>query len=161
MLRILAVTAILLVATGGSLWAQCEPSAPVRQILEKAALLYETSLTMAEQNSRRAAIYEQGLAEHPHDYFLLRAQMDAEDEQDAQIRWAKSLREKYPDQPVYVLLHARALMGRDTPQAIRMLEALKAAHPEMAGVYYELVGATGVFGDSGTQLAPRRSWRPF
>lgn len=146
MLRILAVTAILLVATGGSLWAQCEPSAPVRQILEKAALLYETSLTMAEQNSRRAAIYEQGLAEHPHDYFLLRAQMDAEDEQDAQIRWAKSLREKYPDQPVYVLLHARALMGRDTPQAIRMLEALKAAHPEMAGVYYELVGATGVFG---------------
>jgi len=120
MLRILAATPIVLAAAQGVLHAQCEAPAPVRQILEKAAALRdESGLTKAEQDSRRAAIHRQGLIEHSHDYFLLRGQMDGEDKQDARIGWARSMREKYPDRPLYILLHAQALMGRDTPEATR------------------------------------------
>ena len=144
MSRIFAATAILLASANGILYAQCEASAGVRSVRDKAQLRAETGLSMAEQKARRAAIYQQGLAEHPHDYFIFRQQMDLDDDkQDAQIAWAKSMHEKYPAQPVYVLLHARALMGKDTPEGFRMLDALKAAHPEMPLVYYELLGATG------------------
>ncbi len=138
---------VFLASANGILYAQCEASAGVRRVRDKALLRAETGLSMAEQKARRAAIYQQGLAEHPHDYFLLRQQIDLDDDkQDARIAWAKAMREKYPAQPVYVLLHARALMGKDTPEGLRMLDALKAAHPEMPLVYYELVGATGGFG---------------
>jgi thiol-disulfide isomerase/thioredoxin len=123
---------------------QCEPSPPVRQILERASLLFETGSSNAEIKHGRLAILQADLAAHPHDFFLLNELPD--DEQPAQIRQAraKESRDKYPDQPVYELFYAEALAGTNTPEAIRMLEALQAAHPEMARARLALVGITQV-----------------
>ncbi|HEU0139975.1 MAG TPA: TlpA disulfide reductase family protein [Bryobacteraceae bacterium] len=94
-------------------------------------------------SARRTALLRQAAADQPHDYFLLRRLLQAEEKQDEQLRIAKEWRAKYPGRPVYVVLHARALMGRDTREALRMLEEMKAAHPEIPFVHTEIVRATG------------------
>jgi hypothetical protein len=98
---------------------------------------------MSDMNARRTALLRQSATEQPHDYFLLRRLLQAEEKQDEQIRIAKEWRAKYPDRPVYVVLHARALMGRDTREALRMLEEMKAGHPEIPFVHTEIIRATG------------------
>ena len=65
-------------------------------------------------------------------------------EKDDALAWARSMREKYPEQPVYDLIYAQALAGRDTPAAQRMLEGLKASHPELTRAH--LVLADSIFG---------------
>lgn len=149
MVRVISGIVILLTSLGTVLRAQCEASAPVRYILNNADPYRQTGLSKAERTARQTAILKDGLAQHPDDYFLLRRQMLAQDSKDAEIRWAKLLYEKSPDRPVWALLYAQALVGRDTPEAIRMLEALKAAHPDMPRVYYALanIAAYGTFKD--------------
>lgn len=138
MVRTIAAIAIVLGSAGRAVDAQCEASAPVRQVIERSYLRQESGLAAPERKARRVAILEEGLAGHADDYFLLRQEMNAEDEYEPRLRWAEALHEKHPDRPVYALLHAQALEGIDTPRAIRMLDELKAAHPEMARVVLEL-----------------------
>jgi thiol-disulfide isomerase/thioredoxin len=137
--------AFILTAAATALHAQCEPFAAVRQLLEKASWTIGFDNTpYKEIQVRRREMYTQGLAAHPHDYFLLRMILQTSDDQEADLSWAKSLREKYPDQPVYELIYAQASRGRDTPAVIRMLDSVKAAHPELTRAH--LVLADQVFG---------------
>src|SRR5260370_27901052 len=99
MSRILFSTAILIAAGNPLIYAQCDASQAVRRIVEKASQIDITGLNRTEQLARRIPILEQGLKEYPHDYFILRRMMLAEDKQDEQIHWARSLQEKFPPQP--------------------------------------------------------------
>jgi len=138
--------------------AQCEPSPPVRQILDRYEQQSRTAHFKADRDAA-AAILLAGLGEHPDDAFLLRARMHAlEPEVDpgAQLQWARAQHDQHPDRPVYALLHAEALVGRDTPAARRMLEDLAAAHPELPQTWLALarISAAGNFRDpSKTQHA--------
>jgi thiol-disulfide isomerase/thioredoxin len=131
--------------------AQCEPSPPVRQILDRYAQQSRTAHFKADREAA-AAILLAGLGEHPDDAFLLRARLHAlEPEMDpgAQLRWARARHDEHPDRPIYAFLYAEALVGRDTPAARRMLEALAAAHPELPQTWLALarISATGNFRD--------------
>ncbi len=131
--------------------AQCEPSPPVRQVLDRYRQQSRTAHFKADREAAAATLLA-GLGEHPDDAFLLRARMHAlESEMDpgAQLLWARAQHDQHPDRPIYELLHAEALVGRDTPAARRMLEALAAAHPELPQTWLALarISATGNFRD--------------
>lgn len=144
---------ILLASLGGATaaLAQCEPPPPVRQILDRYEQQSRTAHFKADRDAA-AAILLAGLGEHPDDAFLLRARMRAlEPEVDpgAQLQWARAQHDQHPDRPVYAFLRAEALVGRDTPAARRMLEALAAAHPELPQTWLALanISAFGTFQD--------------
>ncbi len=134
-----------------SVRSQCEPTLQVRAFTDRAVTSLQGLRIPSEQyyDVRRAAIADEGLAQFPTDFFLLRLRMNSEPDQDARIRWTEALLKKDPALPVNVLLHAQAVEGRDTPQAIKILEALEAAHPGEAQVYLELVNVfnSGKFKD--------------
>jgi thiol-disulfide isomerase/thioredoxin len=128
-----------------TIWAgiahgQCEAPAAIREVLDRPQVRQEVSLTQAERDTKRTKILEDALAKYPHSYFLLASLMSSQGDksQDAPIHWAETLRMQYPEEPVYVLMHAKALVGKNTPEAIRLLESLKTEHADMAQVYLEL-----------------------
>ena len=160
MSRLAAVSLLLLTCLSRTMYSQCEASEPVRQILDK---IQQQDLWKTEKASERDQLLDRGLAQYPDDYFLLRAQLQSVEQRsnnqpggrEAGMKWAKALSDKYPDKPVYTLIYANALAGIDTPESIRLLEALKKTHPEMARAHLELVSATsfGKFKDKARERA--------
>ena len=150
---LISSSSILLASLAGAAaaLAQCEPPPPVRQILDRYAQQSRTAHFKADRDAA-AAILVAGLGDHPDDAFLLRARMRAlerESDPGAQLEWAHAQHDQHPDRPIYALLHAEALVGRDTPAARRMIEALAAAHPELPQAWLALanISATGNFLD--------------
>jgi thiol-disulfide isomerase/thioredoxin len=149
--RILAAFVSLagLVILSGVAYSQCEPSPAVFQILDRSYLSEEFGLTSRQQYDKTIKILEDGLAKRPHDFFLLRAEfgqrqsaeMSPGARENATLNWAEDLHKKYPRQPVYELFYAKALVGKNTPEAMRMLEALRTtpvaaqAHLVLADVF--------------------------
>ncbi len=146
-----SLTLLALLSGTAAALAQCEPSPPVRQILDR----YQRQSRAAHDKADRdaaVAILLAGLGEHPDDAFLLGARLRAlewEVDLGEQLQWARAQHDQHPDRPVYALLHAEALVGRDTPAARRMLEALAAAHPELPQAWLALANsfAFGAFQD--------------
>lgn len=131
----------------GTAWAQCEVPAEVQGLLKDPALqpqLFETE----SQKDARAAAFKKALAQFPDNLFILRAQMRRMSDPDERSRWAADLLAQHPNDPVYQMVAAESLLGKDTPEAIRRLEAVKAGRPEIPYVYLFLGSArTGVFQD--------------
>jgi len=149
-----AVAAVLLAVPAVPLFAQCEPSPQVRRILSNASRVNTEGLSRAEASARRTAILNKGLEQFPNEYFLI-AQIQAEaGDEKARINAARAAREKHPDDPVYTLTYARALLGQDTAQAIRLYEDVVKSHPEMARAHAFLAQAsTGKFQNPERQKA--------
>lgn len=150
-----AVIGILLLLTfwSRSALTQCEPSQAVRKILNQLGHLEGGGLTEAEEKTKRLSILQQGLAKYRENYFLLSARMLAEPDREAEIHWAEALQREHPDRPEYAILRATALVTRDTPEAIGMLEALKASGPAGPQAFLQLsqIHAFNKFKDA-TQL---------
>jgi thiol-disulfide isomerase/thioredoxin len=134
----LLVLTISLTNTGN---AQCEPSALVRKILERASRAQDAKLLEADSYPERVSILETGLAKHRNDYFLLKARMLTEPKQDGQIRWAVERRKEHTGQAVYTLLYAMSLVKRNTPEALTLLGRLTASEPEAAQAYLQLANS--------------------
>lgn len=147
--RSCAVSLLLLTCFCPILSGQCEPSASVRPILEK---LQAQDLWKTGKSSERNKILEHGLADNPDDYFLLRRKLQSEEspagsqtgEWDAGLKWAKAQRDRYPDRPVYTLIYAKALAGTNTPETIRLMQALEKDHPEISRAHLDLISATEI-----------------
>jgi len=137
----------IMFSVNGVAWAQCEIPVPIRELLEKPLMqrrLFETR----DQKDARAAAFKNGLAQYPDNYFILRAQMMMMSEPDERIGWAGDLLKQHPGNPVYMMLDAESLLGKNTPEAIRRLEAVKIEHPEIPIIYLSLANArTGLFLD--------------
>lgn len=141
MRRFVIGTVFALTISASCIWSQCESTPPVREFQDRVITQLQNMQLPPEQfSARQAAMLDEGLVKFPDDFFLLRSRLSADRDKDAQISWADNLFRKDPNRPIYIMLHARAMQGRDTPQAIRTLEALKAAHPAEAQVYMELAG---------------------
>ncbi len=130
--------ALLVVAASPAVYGQCEPSLSVRKILEDTWSATTDHRPFEQGRALRRKAYLEALESHPHDYFLLRMALISTDEKDQQSEWAKAMRAKYPDKPVYELIYAQALIGRDTPAAIRILQSLATAHPELSRAHLVL-----------------------
>jgi thiol-disulfide isomerase/thioredoxin len=135
----LMLRVVIMLAAGGIAWAQCEIPASVREILDQPVMRQTPWETEAQKDARTAA-FKNAMARYPDSYFLLRAQMMTLDPEE-RIRWAGELLRQNPDKPVYALLDAESLLGKDTREAIRRFEAVKTAHPEIPNVYLSLASA--------------------
>jgi thiol-disulfide isomerase/thioredoxin len=146
-MRKLMLGLAFMLSVNGIAFAQCEMPVAVRELLENPAMqrqLYETQA----QRDARAAAFKKAVAQFPDNYFILRAQMTTMSDPDERFSWASDLRKQHPDDPVYQMLEAESLLGKDTPEAIRRFEAVKVGHPEIPNVYLSLAGArSGMFLD--------------
>lgn len=143
-MRRLSWLAIWIAAGAGVAFAQCEVSAPVQKLLDKPefrAKIVET----AEQREARNAAFRKALEEFPDSYFVLRAQLRGFDDRGEALQWARGERHAHPGHLVYEMIEAEALAGRDTPEAIRRLEALAASHPDEPRIPLQIAG-TADFG---------------
>jgi thiol-disulfide isomerase/thioredoxin len=148
---VILLTLLTSLAGATAAYAQCEPSSPVRQILDRYTPRWRLAHWKADRDAA-VAILQAGMDEHPDDPFLLRERLrafDRDGDPGARLRWAQAQHQQHPDQPIYVVLHAEALLGRDTPAALHMLEALAAVHPELPQTHLALAGvfSTGKFQD--------------
>ncbi len=123
--------ALLLPVTAAALFAQCEPPIPVRELLEK-IWTDGYDLPFSESRRTRHEAYRAALEKHPHDYFLLRMMLMTTADNEQAIAWARDLRDRRPDQPVYTLIYAQALEGRNSAETVRLLEMINANHPELS-----------------------------
>ncbi|HEY3837977.1 MAG TPA: redoxin family protein [Bryobacteraceae bacterium] len=134
--------AFCLAAGGGSIFAQCEASKPVRDVLQKPEFRRKIVETQ-EQKDARASAFRKALSEYPDNYFILvRKVSSLEDAGDA-LAWAQEEHRRHPNVLVYEMIEAEAMLGLNTPEAIRRLEALKAAHPDQPRIDLQLASAYG------------------
>lgn len=134
-----------------ALRGQCEPQDAVRRILGDISRR-EIVPSRLERDAANAKSLDDALAQYPHDFYLLQARMLLEGAADSQIRWAKALYDTNSSRIEYALVYAESLFGTDTPQAIRILEALKARYPDSAQVRLglaNLASSSGLYEDKG------------
>ena len=136
-----------MISVNGIALAQCEIPVAVQELLENRAMQRRVFETQAQRDARAAA-FKGALAQFPDNYFILSDQMMRILDPDERIRWASDLLKQHPDNPIYEILDAESLLGKNTPEAIRRLEAVKAGHSGIPNVYLSLAGArSGVFQD--------------
>jgi len=138
-----------LTLAAGFAHAQCEATRADREFTERAQFRLDPPIPQAAYSAKRAAIFDEGLAKYPNDSFLLRNRMASEPDHESQLRWATTLRDKHPNDPIFAMLYALSLEGSNTPEAIKLLEAIQSAHPDAAQVYLSLasVFSSGKFKD--------------
>jgi thiol-disulfide isomerase/thioredoxin len=136
--------ALVFFAAAGTAFAQCEAPQPVSQLLAGAAFGRKVVETQADEDARAAA-FRDALAQFPDNYFILRRELQVGyfDRPEERIRVAREWHAQHPGNTQFELLEAFALAGKDTLQAIRRMEALEAAHPEMERVHIELASLFG------------------
>jgi thiol-disulfide isomerase/thioredoxin len=134
--------AMSLASGAGMLLGQCEAPAPVREMLQNSEFRRTMGETQAQREARDAA-FRKALAEYPDDYFVLRRKLLSFEDSGEGLAWARDERRQHPDSTVYEMIGAEALLGRNTPGAIKQMEAFKAVHPEMPRVYLQLADAFG------------------
>ena len=117
-----------LLAGAGSAFAQCEAPAAVTRLLGGAAFGRKVVETQAGRDARAAA-FRAALVEYPDNYFILRRELQVSyfDEPEERIRLAREWHDRHSGNPVFELLEAWALEGKDTPQAIRRMEVRSSA----------------------------------
>jgi thiol-disulfide isomerase/thioredoxin len=144
------VRVLVFLAFSVRLFAQCEPALAVRETLEQA---WAAGLELPHKDAQpaRQKIYRLALEKHPHDYFLLRMILDTTADKAAALEWAKAQRDTHPEHPVYELIYAHALEGRDTPEAQRLFERIGSGHPQLTRAYLALANLSrwgGKFDDA-------------
>ena len=135
-----SLLAVLFAAAAANAWAQCEAPAAILRLLDRPEFGRRAAEPQAARDARAAA-YRDALAQYPDNYFILRRELQMsyfDRPAGERIQRAREVHARHPGDPAFELLEAFALENHDTPQAIRRLEALQAAHPDAARVDLEL-----------------------
>ena len=144
----------------------CEPSPEVRKALKALPNYWEyPSLTNWQAYQQRNAKLDALLLQYPNDVFVertyiqsatfLRGVDKASVERKAKINARyKALHEQQPDNPRADYLYGITLVGRDTAQAIQLLDAALARDPNFTLPHLQLTGiyGSGVFQDKRKSL---------
>lgn len=155
-LRVIALLLAVASATclAETLSSACEPTPAVREELNQLDLgVRNVKITGPNRFETLKTMAEEAVARHPDDFFVhLRYQSlvysRKRDQRNALIERYKALAARYPDDPKYTVLYARALFGTNTPLAITTLkgavrgEVHPQVHLALADVY-----AFGKFAD--------------
>lgn len=110
-------------------WAQpCEVSSSVKSELELAHANADALKSLRNK--------------FPQDYFVHRAYQDANVDRGVFSAYVqgeyRAMYDLHPDDPLYITLHARALTGTKTPDALKLLDTTLAAHPDYAYAHIKL-----------------------
>ena len=88
----------------------------------------------------RVKLLREALAEHPDDLFLNYWLIVSPDERPGPFAAEYKTRlDAHPGEPVFQYLYGRSLLGKDTPQALRLIEGALAKDPEIPYAYETLM----------------------
>jgi thiol-disulfide isomerase/thioredoxin len=114
----------------------CEASARTQVAIEKARRAAVSGKTVADQFQQRLAGLHKLIANSPDDFFVRKAWLEDAIQlgsaSEAAVAEQKRLLDEAPNDPARQYLYALSLMGRDTPQSIRLLTRLTADQPQFA-----------------------------
>ena len=136
--------AAFLLAVAPALFAQCEPRAEVRQVLdEKLSEKALREMKFTERAAFRRRTLEELIAKYPREVEpyrrLIKATKDEEtDRYPALVDRYRKQAEEHPDDPVALYAAGLALSGVDTPLSIRFLEQARSQAPNFAWPALEL-----------------------
>ena len=121
----------------------CEPSPAVKADLKKVSSLNEEDIPFAVRLERQKTMLQELLTKYPDDFFLQRRYQDSRRagffaDTDALILDYRAQLEKKPNDPIAVYLYARLLVGRQTKEAIALVEKLTQQSPEFPWSHYQL-----------------------
>jgi hypothetical protein len=145
---LLKIGIFLLLAVGwapGSAWAQsadeCGPAPAVKAALDE--LPQQTpALTDWQFHEQRAAALQALLRQYPEDVFVQRAYIRAmgrRSDRDKVIAEYKSRHERNPDDPRLAYLYGMTLVGRQSPEAIKLFSAALKEDPKFPWPHLQLV----------------------
>ena len=134
------------VASAQSASCQCEPSPEVRAALKTLDSPELDRLSYKQQRARRLEILAELRRAHPGDVFIERQYQDNSkingDFEPETVEEYRKLAGEHPQDPIYIYLYARALVGTKTPDAIagferslRVSPGFAWAHLALANVY--------------------------
>ena len=121
----------------------CEASPAMKAELKKVSQLYQEDFPFAERLQRQKTMLQELLTKYPDDFFLQRRYQDSRRagffaDTDALILDYRAQLEKKPNDPIAVYLYARLLVGRQTKEAIALVEKLTQQSPEFPWSHYQL-----------------------
>jgi len=148
-MRISVVLALLLAALPASVPGQttdwCTPSTPVKAALDQLPATLPSETEWEYQQKHKAAIHEL-LTRFPGDLFVERAYIDSmyrSADKDKVIAEYKVRFEHSPDDPVAAYLYAVTLEGRQSAEAIKILNATLTKSPHFPWPHLSLAGLYG------------------
>jgi thiol-disulfide isomerase/thioredoxin len=102
-------------------------------------------LTVTQRNAHVQHVLDALIAKYPHEYLLYRAQIyAAANARDSEAslaalreRWVSNAK-SHPDDPMILMLAGKALIDKDPPEAIRLLNAAQAKAPNFPWPSFEL-----------------------
>src|ERR1051326_5701506 len=141
-----AVTLLLLLS--GSSFAQssanlCEASRAVKDELEQVEKLGDSDLPYKQKHEQQLTALSELLKKYPNDLFVRRRYQNQRRsgfffDRDAVLAAYTPQMERNPDDPTAIYLYARLLVGRQTKEAIALLEKLVKQTPDFPWSYFEL-----------------------
>jgi hypothetical protein len=137
---------LLLSIIPAGLWAQsfdaCAPAPAVKTALDQIPSYQSPSQTDWQYQEQRLSAIRALLRQYPEDVFVLRTYFDSvwdDADRDKLVEEYKARHEKNPDDPLSSYLYANLLVGRDSPQAIKLFESALAKEPKFPWPHYSLV----------------------
>jgi thiol-disulfide isomerase/thioredoxin len=146
-LRLLPLTCMLLAPALGlaqSAVKSCEPSPAVKEELRKISKVDDDpDLPYRVRRDRQIAMSRELLKKYGNDFHVQRRYQDTRmggffSDRDALVEEYRAQMEKNPNDPLTVYLYARLLVGRQTKQAIELLQKLAQNSPEFPWTHLKL-----------------------
>ena len=124
----------------------CEASPAVQQALEA---LSDDDAPMSARKEEQLSVLRSLLQQYPNDLFVHKRYQDvARSGMDADLRGLteqyRALLDKRPNDPVYLYLYGRLLVGRKTPEAQAQMEKALQQNPNFPSAYLSLAGIYSV-----------------
>jgi hypothetical protein len=120
----------------------CGPAPAVKAALDDLPSNQSPAQTDWQYQQQRQSAIKALLQEYPDDVFVQRTYInssDDPDDQDKLIEEYKAHHEQKPDDPSLAYLYGLTLVGRDSPQAIKLFEKALAEAPKFAWPHLSLV----------------------
>ena len=145
-MRLLPIACLLLLpqfAPAQSSPNYCEPSPAVKEDFRKVAAILDEDLPYKARRDRQLTMLQDLLKKYPGDFHVLRRnqshrQQDFFVDRDALFAEYREQAQKNPNDPSAVYLYTRLLLGRQTKEAIEVLNKLGQQSPDFPWVHIHL-----------------------
>ena len=142
------VSAGVLTMAAGALRAQpyeaCEPTPAIKGALDELPSYQPPSQTEWQYREKKRTAIQALLAQHPDDFFVQRAYVNFmggadRDEKEKAIDAYKARRAQYPDDPRSAYLYGMMLVGRNSPESIKLFTSALEKAPNFPWPHLALV----------------------
>lgn len=131
----------LAVAQAGSNY--CEPSPSLKAELKKASDVYNEEIPWSARQQKQRAILQELASKYPDNFHVQRRYQESRrsgffSDTEALIAEYRAQMEKKPNDPVAIYMYARLLIGRQTKDALAIIEKLAQQSPDFPWTHLQL-----------------------